>query len=142
MTEPGKATAAELLRRSRSRPVLAVFSEQRCFWWQRFLKPGFRHCSAILDLGEGWLLFDPLSNATAWHRLPPSSKSELIAAIRGHGSEVIELSVRPVTPRVAHFAPYTCVEAVKRCLGVSAPHVLTPWQLFRWLSRQNQKKFI
>ena len=42
----------------------------------------------------------------------------------------------PDLPRRALWpAALTCVGVVKRILGVRAPWVLTPWQLFRHLSR-------
>jgi hypothetical protein len=53
---------------------------------------------------------------------------------RRQGLRVIETSVRAAPLRVAPLRPLTCVEAVKRVLGIHARSINTPWQLYRHLS--------
>ncbi|MEK9725491.1 MAG: hypothetical protein VW405_18710, partial [Rhodospirillaceae bacterium] len=50
-----------------------------------------------------------------------------------HGHTVVCCRVREAPARIAPVRPFTCVEAVKRVLGVRAPWALTPWQFFSWL---------
>jgi hypothetical protein len=40
--------------------------------------------------------------------------------------------------RLAPVRPFTCVEAVKRLIGIHAPWTLTPWQLFGHLTDENK----
>lgn len=47
--------------------VWVVFSGQTDRWWLRFLKPGFRHCFALLNDGRHWLSFDPMLHYTDLH---------------------------------------------------------------------------
>jgi hypothetical protein len=49
---------------------------------------------------------------------------------------VVETRIRPAPRRPAPLRPYTCVEAVKRILGLHAPWVITPWQLYGLLRKQ------
>jgi hypothetical protein len=49
---------------------------------------------------------------------------------RQRGHRVIATTLM-IPPRVlAPIRPFTCVEAVKRVLGLRAPWVFTPWQLY------------
>lgn len=120
-------------------PVAVVaFSGKAELWWLRGLKPGFRHCLvALAQPGGGWILLDPLAHATRLLHLP--SLGDPVDWFLAHG--LLPVPVRPVPPmpRAAPWAPFTCVEAVKRTLGIRARFVLTPWQLFRHLTRAEKK---
>jgi hypothetical protein len=114
--------------------ALVVFVGRADLWWLRLLKPGFRHCFVVLGSPGGWIALDPRSNVTEVSVLPVDCSCDLAAWYRGQGHAVAE--ARPLAPprRPAPWRPYTCVEAVKRVLGVRAAHVLTPWQMYRFLS--------
>lgn len=115
------------------RRVLVVFTGRADLWWLRLLKPGFRHVFLALCGPHGWLVFDPLSHQSLLHDtgLPP--EADLAGYYRGLGLTVIETRIRRAPRRAAPWRPYSCVEAVKRLLGLQAPWVLTPWQLHRFL---------
>lgn len=111
-----------------------VFRGEAPLWWLRGLRPGFRHCLALLNDGRHWLVVDPLAPFTdvAVLDLPPDH--DLPGWYRELGLTVVAAPVRRgLTP--APWGPFTCVEAVKRLLGLHAPLVLTPWQLHRHLTR-------
>ena len=115
-----------------------VFSGQADLFWLRILKPGFRHCSVLLNDGAHWITFDPLSNYTdvMVHNLPQDFDLPLWLKDRGH--KVVPAHIeRPLNP--APFMPFSCVEAVKRVLGLHKRFVLTPWQLYRHLKKQNDQ---
>ncbi len=42
------------------RKAVVVFSGRVDKAWQRLLKPGFKHCSLIIEDGPSWLLIEPL----------------------------------------------------------------------------------
>lgn len=102
--------------------------------WLRLLKPGFRHCLVVVEDGGRWIMVDPVSPFTlvALLDLPDGSLPGWLA---GLGLTVVETTVCRTGTRPAPWAPFTCVEAVKRVLGLRAAHVLTPWQLYRYLTR-------
>lgn len=114
-------------------PALVVFAGRAEMRWLRLLKPGFRHCFAALHDGTGWILYDPLSHATDIRALPGVAAAELAAWFRQRGHTVVAVPPRPVHRRPAPWAPFTCVEALKRVLGIRARRVWTPWQLYRVL---------
>jgi hypothetical protein len=113
--------------------ALVAFTGQTDLWWLRALKPGFRHCFVVLRSEGRWLLYDPMAHATALRVLDGEDGTDLFGQLLAAGYVVVPVRVRPAPPRRAPLAPFTCVEAVKRALGIQARWVLTPWDLFRFL---------
>ena len=112
-----------------------VFSGQAELWWLRLLRPGFRHCFVALNDGRHWVVVDPLAPFTDVAVLGIGAGYDLPGWFRGLGMIVLPAPMRPGHARPAPWGPFTCVEAVKRVLGLHAPLVLTPWQLYRRLTR-------
>lgn len=101
--------------------------------WQRLLAPGFRHCFLLREAGGHWVLLDPLSHLTGLSVLP-GPEARLARHLERAGFRVVATTVR--TPRrPAPPAPMTCVETVKRGLGLHDARIVTPRQLWRALVR-------
>jgi hypothetical protein len=62
---------------------------------------------------------------------------ELAAWYRHHGLHVVKTVATTPPAKCAPFRPFTCVEAVKRALGLRAPWVFTPRQLHRHLTQRD-----
>lgn len=114
---------------------LVVFVHTTDLWWLRLLKPGFRHCFVALAGASGWLVVDPLSHRTAVAHFPLPQEYDLAGWYRQHGLVVV--AVKNISPerRVMPMGLYSCVECVKRIVGIRAGGVLTPWQLYRYLNK-------
>lgn len=123
-----------------ARRAWVVFSGRCDLFWLRFLRPGFRHCFIVLHDGAHWITLDPLSNFTelSVHDLPESFDLPGWLARRGH--RVVKAEIRRDLPRPAPFMVFTCVEAVKRVLGIHRFFILTPWQLYRHLESKNKAR--
>jgi hypothetical protein len=119
------------------RRALVVFSGRADLPWQRLLKTGFRHCSLIVEDGPNWLLVEPLASCLQVRSIG-SVQVDLAGRLQRAGFAVLETAVAPVGNRAAPLGLWTCVETVKRGLGVRSVWVQTPWQLFRHLE-QNRK---
>ena len=118
-----------------------VFHGQADLPWLRLLRPGFRHCYAVLRSGGRWLSFDPMLNrleVRVHAHLPLDFDLPGWLAARGH--TVVRAVIDGTRSRPAPWRPFTCVEAVKRLLGLHARAVLTPWQLYRHLIQPEQAK--
>lgn len=112
-----------------------VFSGQTEISWLRFLKPGFRHCYVLINDGERWMSVDPLSHITdisVHHHVPVDF--DLPGWLAARGNKVVKAPLRRDMTRPAPFMIFTCVEAVKRVLGIHCRTVVTPWQLYRHLT--------
>lgn len=114
---------------------LVVFADATDLWWLRLLRPGFRHCFVALASANGWVVIDPMSHVTAVAYFPFSEDFDLCDWYRQHGLTVVPVKKNTTDRRVAPFLPHSCVECVKRILGIRALRVLTPWQLYRHLNK-------
>ena len=115
-----------------SRRALVAFSGQTELVWLHVLRPGFRHCFAVVETESQsgtWMLYNPLSNGTQLALWPHANEKTIRAWLCQHGYCVIETHTQPISTRTYGWRPYTCVEAMKRVLGLHAPAVFTPWQL-------------
>ncbi len=99
--------------------------------WLKLLKPGFRHCFAVVRISGQWLVYDPLSHHT---RLDlAGSDDAVLDYLAERGCRLVPVRLNPPEPRPVPWRPFTCVEAVKRLIGLRAGGVLTPWQLYKHL---------
>lgn len=99
------------------------------------LKVGYQHCSVITQDRGLWHMMDPLSNGTHISVLGEARPTEIICAFKDDGYDAIAVQRLAPICKEMPWAPYTCVEAVKRVLGVQDRWILTPWQLRQSLSR-------
>jgi len=113
--------------------AVVVFGDQSNLFWLRFLKPGFRHCFVLLELDTGWVMLDALSHWIHVATLPPASSDDVAAWYREHGYRTVTLRCLPPPCSAAPWAPFTCVETVKRALGIHRAGIWTPHQLWRFL---------
>ncbi len=111
-----------------------IFSGQTEIPYLKILRDGFRHCFIVLRRGDHWISFDPLAHKTEieLHYLPDNF--DLPDWLRTRGHTVVETQVTQARPRPLPVALFTCVEAVKRVLGVDSWRVVTPWQLYKHLT--------
>lgn len=118
-----------------------VFSGQTDLPWLRWLRPGFRHCFVVLHDGMHWLTVDPMLHRmdVRVHRDLPRD-FDLPRWLAGRGQFVMPAAVDVKRRKPAPWRPFTCVEAVKRVLGLHAGFILTPWQLYRYLNNHTQKE--
>lgn len=116
-----------------------VFTGQADLPWLKLLRAGFRHCYVLLNDGERWVTLDPLSNyldVSVHHHVPVNFNLPLWLQSRGH------TVMRAPVERIRKEAPwmfFTCVEAVKRVLGLHKRSIVTPWQLYRHLKNSSYK---
>ncbi|MBR5130408.1 MAG: hypothetical protein IKV03_04205 [Alphaproteobacteria bacterium] len=112
------------------------FGGEPRFWWMHFLKKNFYHCFIILGNGYEWILIDTLSHFTDIIVL---KNVDIKKALTNQGYQLIRTT--PVIPNVSRavLMPFTCVETVKRFLGIKKRFILTPYQLFKFLSKKKGK---
>lgn len=112
-----------------------VFGDAARPRWLALLKPGFRHCFVALYDGAGWITIDPLSTHMEVTAQPVPAGFDLPEWYRSRGLTAIPAAIDWSRRDAAPWGLFTCVEAVKRMLGLRAHLVLTPHQLYRRLAR-------
>jgi len=104
------------------------------WWWNRWLKPGFRHVHAMRRDGRVWVEVRPhaefanvdirRTDATPWDLYP------------GHRIQHVIVMRTPGRLRAPFFmGPLTCVELIKTLLGIRSFWLRTPFQLFNYCKR-------
>ena len=118
--------------------AIVVFRDATEIRWLRVLKRGFRHCAVLVQAGHGWVLCDALSHKTVINHIYKESSQGIIERLGAAGLHAIEVRLQTPPARMAPILPFTCVEAVKRILGIHAWSILTPWQLYRHLTHDQK----
>jgi hypothetical protein len=114
--------------------ALVCFGESGpSLWWMRLLKKGFRHCFVALHDGWRWIIIDPLLHRTYVAVPPVDNGFDLAAQLRENGYTVVACEVLAPPLKMAPIAISTCVEGVKRVLGIHNLWIVTPWQLYKML---------
>jgi hypothetical protein len=134
-------TGGDRVRETTEGRVLVAFTGQVGLWWLRLLRPGFRHCYALIECEDGWVICNPASHWTEIRSIGRPPLVDLLDWLFTGGAVVAVWRRTDVPKRVAPVRPYSCVEEVKRLLGLRAPGVFTPWQLYRYLTRPPREKF-
>ena len=101
--------------------ALVVFTGEADMKWLKVLKPGFRHCFAALESGSRWVIYNPLSHRTEIIVVGTDDLFRLMRFYREHGLGMVPWVTKFPPPKPAPWAPYTCVEAIKRELGIHTP---------------------
>ena len=112
-----------------------VFSGKADVAWLRLLKPGFRHCFVLLHDGRHWLSVDPMLNYMDVQYQKVPSDFDVADWLKERGNIVLSAPICRDKNVPAPWSPFTCVEAVKRVLGIHARWVFTPWQLYKFLEK-------
>ncbi|MFM7346040.1 MAG: hypothetical protein ACKO1J_11805, partial [Tagaea sp.] len=120
-------------------PALVVFRDRTELAWMRWLARGFRHCAVVVRVGGDWVLIDSLSHSICVGRFAAEPIGRLAERYRQAGMIAVATRVRQAPERLAPILPLTCVEAVKRVLGIHAWTILTPRQLHRHLTAPAEK---
>ena len=119
-----------------AREALVVFEDRSDARLLRWLRPGFRHCFCLIGGDHRWTLCDPLKSHLATASIDGLSAADLACRLSTPGRRVLHGMLGEPDPKVPMVPrPLTCVEIVKRLIGLSAGSVVTPHQLYRCLLR-------
>lgn len=113
-----------------------VFSGQADLPWLKIMKPGFRHCFVLLNDGQSWSSLDPMlhhMDMCVHHHV--SVDFDLPSWLESRGLLVVPAYMDRTKKRPAPYALFSCVEVIKRILGIHTRFIFTPWQLYRHLMK-------
>lgn len=103
-----------------------VFVDNTSLWWLHLLKKDFRHCYILFETDSGeYLELNPMSN-------------KVFITIRNNidfsTMRYCEIKMQKAPLKCAPLGFFTCVEFVKRIIGIHDFFIITPYQLFLKLS--------
>jgi len=108
------------------------------FWWQRFLKKGYKHVYAVHYDGFFWIKTDLTIGYLDIEVLPVHDRATIKTVLKGKSKHQYVKAWRKTRYR-SIFAPWSCVEAMKALLGIRAWWILTPYQLFKYCEANHGK---
>ena len=127
--------------RTAASTALVVFTDQADVWWLRRLRPGFRHCFAVVrDPAGEWLACDWLKGRLVFRVYGPGERVELIDRLVRRGHRVAEVP-RRARGGCALVRPMTCVEVTKQAVGLGGWRPLTPYGLWCRLGRVGARRY-
>lgn len=120
-----------------------VFSDNTTIWWLRFLKPGFRHCYLLLKMKNSgmWIELNPFSNQTAVFVYEYPIDFDFADYIKRSRKVILcPIEIRQAPLKCSPLSFFTCVEFVKRAIGIHDRFIHTPWQLYQKILKIVGKK--
>lgn len=115
--------------------IYVVFTDQTDIRVLRFLRRGFRHCYVLFCFDGLWICVDPLLHKTEVMRLDLPENFTLQQWLEQQGDRVVRVTKTEPEPRILFPMPISCVESIKRILGLQRAAIITPWQLYKYLTR-------
>lgn len=120
--------------------VIVVFERNTNIRFLQILKEGFRHCFVVIRQKDGWLEINPLSNRLLVIFHPDNGKNMFPEFLLNRKKFLfIEAEVQDVPQKCAPLFFFTCVEFVKRLLGIHDFFVITPYQLYNKIKNCRKK---
>ena len=108
--------------------------------WPALLgRDGFRHCFVVLPSDDYWILLDGTAGLPRLMVIG-GTDDNAAAYFKREGLTFVEISFQKRGLLVWPWMFHNCVGAVKAVLGIRAPWVWTPWQLYRHLRKLNVKE--
>ena len=126
----------ELETDTQDKKAWVVFTGKTDISWLKILRKNFRHCFVLINDGQRWFSIDPLSHYTdvqIQHHIQPDF--DLPAWFEEQGNTVVPAIFEHSHKEPAPWGICSCVEQVKRILGIHCRFILTPWQLYKFLNK-------
>lgn len=122
-----------------TRRYFVVFTQGPWHWWDWFFKRGYCHCYLLIWDDPLWLCVEPTMQITQVFTIPKYEWCDPFTMLGDPNAKIVETWLRcdetMRTPWV--WSPVTCTEIVKSILGIRAFWMWTPWQLAKYLRRDN-----
>jgi len=123
------------------RRALVVFTPAARPWWLCWIDPAIGHCFVVVEDRKGWIVVDCLAQRLEIGVFSPRPESDLAAFYRDQGFEVMAATIADPPRRLAPPLPVTCVEIVKRTIGLHSWRIITPFQLLNYMKKYFQNGY-
>ena len=101
-----------------------------------FLKRGFRHCFVLMGDENRWVVVDPISNRMDISYIPVGVRSVKDMFCKSKiKARFVRVKRQYIPKKRVSSGIFTCVEVVKRIIGISKISVFTPFRLYKFLKK-------
>lgn len=122
----------QIIRPSGQSCAIVIFGASQ-LPYLKVLRAGYQHCMIAIQSGAAWQLIDPLSNAFYVTELGIVHPDDIISSFVDQGFDAVPTQRSAPVAMEMPLGLFTCVEVVKRILGLRNRWIMTPWQLRRAL---------
>ena len=112
------------------------FSDETTIPVLKLLKHGFRHCFVFFGDENYTFVLDPISNRLDLSFLP-LGVGQMLKLFALNNIKIVYVPKRFEVNKVSSTGIFTCVEVVKRILGISKFSIITPYRLYSFLNNTN-----
>ena len=124
----------EIIEVQKNMRAWVIFVGTTDVWWLKFLKKGYKHCFVVISDGYSWITYDPLSSWTELQVQKTPITFDLPEWFAKQGYIVVATKITKRN-KLAPLSLYTCVEGIKRVLGIHKVTIVTPYQLYKHLTK-------
>ena len=118
-----------------------IFENDTDIGFLKFLKKGFRHCFVVCKFKEEWVILDPLASSFSVNIIKISEVTDIIKIYKNMGHKILRVSPIEKPSKMAPIGLFTCVEFIKRFIGIRNYRLITPYSLYTYMII-NRKKFL
>ena len=116
----------------KGKDVYVVFEDGTSLWWLRFLRHTYRHCRAFIKITPKiYIELNPLSNQMFLFVHIFDNSRQFYKVI--HKMNYVKTRIENAPLKTAPAFCFTCVEAIKRLLGIHNFWIITPYDLYTYL---------
>ena len=112
-----------------SSDVYVVFKNDSSNWWSPFLKKGIRHCYIAKPSQNRLIICGKSTKSYDLYTI--DAKNGII------DENFILLRYKPKQCKRFLFMLNTCVGHTKQILGINKPFIWTPYQLYKYMRKEN-----
>lgn len=121
--------------------VISFSKDSDVGFLKRLFRNGYKHCAIHLLINGRWISIDPLLSGLKIIVHDARTSFDMASHLRREGHDVLTLeTINNHNDRRLRLGVFTCVEVIKRILNISKFFIVTPDQLFRYLSQNHQEK--
>ena len=118
-----------------------VFEDNNTIWWLRILRRNFKHCYVLIKyFGENkYLEINPCSNRIFIREHEFEQNFDYIEHLKVQLKVITKVEIVKTPLRVAPMGLFSCVECVKRIIGLHSFATITPYQLYNKINDCGKK---
>ena len=111
-----------------------IFDDSRSRWL-KLLKPNYRHVSVLLPVDDYYIHIDPVKSRIQFRVVTQEEAAAIYDETVYYDIAIVQTDVQPLIPVRRSPAFLNCVELVKNVLGIRKWWIVTPYQLYNYITK-------
>lgn len=108
-------------------------------WWRKLLKSEYEHVAIVILTEHNYIVLNPRGAGVDVVIQGRDVADPIEKRLYGLYNAVQKVSIPVLTGEQMPVGFFTCVEFVKRVLGIRSMRIQTPWQLYKHIQKEDKK---